>query len=175
MLLQRKVERPVTSSQPPTPAADLSKIDPQVEIIVRAGNVSVPQARSTLQTNYRVQDANHPDVIGLSVVFHPGDTYVGLAQRNSFRHQKLSFNTVGAIQQALGRAGFGLILYVTPDLPLLPDHHILAVTVNSLAQLELSDAAVDALIAVLMVVDNPYQRPDARRVSVQKRGPPCVK
>lgn len=147
------------SSQSPAPTVDLSRIDRQAEIIVRAGNAHIPQARSTFQTNYKVQDANHPDVIGLSVVFHPGDTYTGLAQRNSFRHQKLSFNTVGAIQQALGRAGFGLILYVTPDLPLLPDHHTLAVAINGLVRLELPDAAVDALIAVLMVVDNPYRRP----------------
>lgn len=142
-----------------TPIVDLTRIDAQIEISVRAGNVGVPQARDTMQTNYKAQDTVYPDTIGLSVVLRPGATYVDLAHRNSFRHKKLSYATIGTLESALGKGGYGMLLYITPDLPLLPDHHLLAITVNGVVQRALPDDAADTMIAALSVVDNPYPRP----------------
>lgn len=141
-----------------TPTLDLRTLDPTVEIIVRAGDIKAANARDTFQQNYVGTDAAHPDVVGLSVVLHPGYSYYDLAQRNHFRHRKLSYNTVAALVDGLRQAGYDLLLYITPDLPNFPDHHSLAVVRNGQRVDALPDEAADALIRVLWAnpVDNPF-------------------
>jgi len=141
---------------------DLTAMNPQVEIIVRAGNVQVQDARQVLQDNYRVEDRRYQNragqnMRGLSVVFHPGATYQLLVQRNALPHRMLSYATIARMQTALLQAQYDMILYQTPSAK-LPDHHSLVVSQNGQELLTLPDAAADALIAVLAIVPNPNPR-----------------
>lgn len=144
------------------PMVDISQLNPLVEIIVRAGNVTTQQARTVLQANYRVEDRTHQsqsgqNLRGLSVVFHIGATYQILIQRNTLPHPKISYATVAVIQTALARAGYDFRLYNTPSAK-LPDHHLLVVVQHQQELLDLPDDAADALIAVLQVITNPNPR-----------------
>jgi len=140
---------------------DLRGVNPLVEIIVRAGDVSVPGARKSLQDAYTQRDEdNYPDIIGMSVVFRPGATLDQLAQQSNFPHRKLSFSVIGRITEELERVGYEPLLFATSTSD-LPHHHSLAVArVGAMMSVEptLSDVAADALISALTVVDNPYRR-----------------
>jgi hypothetical protein len=58
----------------------------------------------------------------------------------------------------LSVARYEIVLFVTPSRR-LPDHHTLAVAVGGTTLPTLPDAAADALIRALIVVDNPYRQP----------------
>jgi len=53
--------------------------------------------------------------------------------------------------------GCELVLYVTPVAG-YPDHHTLVVVRSGMIDVTLRDEALDALIRVMTVVDNPYQQ-----------------
>jgi len=138
-----------------TPVVDLSQTTTLGEIVLRAGNPTDPNARRSMKAAYERTDPMYPDTIGLSVLFHPGATVDELAREGSFRHPKLGYAMVSHLMQALVQVGYELVLFVTPhpELPIpLPDHH-------SLGQVEskLADAAADALLHTLTMMDNPYQ------------------
>jgi len=141
-----------------TPTAKLADIGILTEILVRAGDASAPNARRTLQQAYEDLDLKYPDALGISTLFRRGATLDELAREGAFPHRKISFSVLGRIVQVLAIAGFELVLFVTPT-PRLPDHHSLAVAVSGVLQPRLSEAAADALIRALTVVDNPYQQP----------------
>jgi hypothetical protein len=146
-----------------TPRVDLSRINPLVEIMVRAGDAKSPQARKNVQAAYLKRDfANFPDAPGISVLFRPGATLDELAREGAFPHNRISFSVIGKIIEELAAVGYELVLFVTPTPALgLPDHHSLAVERAGVVEPSLPDAAADALLGALTVVDNPYrpQRP----------------
>jgi len=142
-----------------TPIVDLSQLNPLMEIIVRAGNAAAPNARLTLQEAYEDDDPAYPDAVGISTLFRAGATLDELAREGSFPHKKISFSVIGKMMNALASVGYDLVLFVTPAPNLgLPDHHSLAVSRNGMLQASLTDAAADALLRALIVVDNPYRR-----------------
>jgi hypothetical protein len=141
-----------------TPLFNLSTINPQVEIILRAGDIRQPQAREVLQRNYAAANPDYPDVVGLSVLFTPGADVVRLVQRNVVPHGRIAHATVEQIMIALRGKGFDLLLYITPDLPDLPDHHQLAVAQGGIVSSALPSDAADALLTVLHDGQNPNQR-----------------
>jgi hypothetical protein len=143
----------------PTPVVDLKALSPLMEIVLRAGDVSIAGARGSLQTAYAKRDPSYPDAVGLSVLFRRGATLDELAREGLFPHRKLSFSFIGPLIQALAVVGYEPILYVTPT-PDLPDHHSLAVGRSEQAHPTLTDAAADALIRASTVVDNPYRQPN---------------
>jgi hypothetical protein len=143
----------------PTPVIDLKALSPLMEIVLRAGDVSIAGARGSLQTAYAKRDPAYPDAVGLSVLFRRGATLDELAREGLFPHRKLSFSLIGPLLQALAIVGYEPILYVTPT-PDLPDHHSLAVGRNRVPDHILADAAADALIRASTVVDNPYRQPN---------------
>lgn len=65
---------------------------------------------------------------------------------------------VGRLIAQLGAEGYEPVLFVTPTAH-MPDHHTLAVARagSSVAEQTLPDAAADALIRAMDVVDDPYQ------------------
>jgi hypothetical protein len=145
----------------PTSRVNLAAIKPLVEILVRAGDVSVATARQSLQDAYTRRDLlNYPDAVGISTLFREGATLDDLAREGAFPHRKLSFSVIGKIMGELAKARYELVLFSTPT-PDLPDHHSLAVAYIGRAgntEPTLSDAAADALLRALTVVDNPYRR-----------------
>lgn len=56
----------------------------------------------------------------------------------------------------LASAGYEPVLYVTPVAG-YPDHHTLVVARSNMVEVTLSDAALDALIRAMTVLDNPHQ------------------
>lgn len=142
-----------------TATVDLNRINPLVEIVVRAGNTAAPNALKTLREAYGDFDPAYPDVVGISTLFRAGATLDELAREGAFPHAKISFSVVGRILDELSAAGYGLVLFVTPDIVRgLPDHHSLAVTRGGMVQSTLADDAGNALLRALMVVDNPYRQ-----------------
>ncbi len=141
-----------------TPKADLTTVAVLTEILVRAGDASAPSARQTLQKAYEDLDLAYPDAVGISTLFRQGATLDELAREGAFPHRKISFSVIGKIVAELATVGYELVLFITPT-PKLPDHHSLAVAVTGSVQPKLSDAAANALIRALTVVDNPYQQP----------------
>ncbi len=140
----------------PTPVVDLVSINPLIEIVIRAGDTSVGSARLTLQQAYLAQDPNYPDTIGFSTLFRQGATLDELAREGAFPHRKISFSVIGKIREELQQSGYEVVLFVTPT-PKYPDHHALAVSSNTSVEMTLSNAAADAIIRALTVVDNPYR------------------
>ena len=138
-----------------TPRVDLSRVSVLAEIVVRAGNVEAKAARETLQKAYDL-DPDYPDAIGISTVFREGASLDELAREAAFPHKKISFSVVGYLVAELAAAGYELVLYVTPD-PQLRNHHTLAVGIGGVVEQVLSDAAANALIRALHVIDNPYR------------------
>lgn len=143
-----------------TPRVDLSTVNQLIEIVVRAGDVHAPDARKSLQDAYARRDVvKYPDAPGISTLFRPGATLDELALEGSFPHRRISFSVIGKIIAELAAAGFELVLFVTPAPEFgLPDHHSLAVAQSGTVADILSDAAADALIRALIVIDNPYRQ-----------------
>ena len=143
-----------------TPILDLAKLDPNIEIILRAGTVQDPNAPKTLAANYARPDPLHPGVFGISVVLHPGYDVDQLTLHNQFRHPKVSYAKITAVYVALQQVGYEMILFITPDLPKMPDHHTLAVRKpGEPIEMTLPDVVGNALITHLHVVDNPHRYP----------------
>ena len=140
---------------------DLSTLDPTTEIILRSGDVSVATAPQTLQTNYIGTDATYPDAIGVSVVLKVGADIDTLTTRNPFPHRKVSYTSISHILAELVSTGYGMALYITPDLPRYPDHHSLAVTLANIVQPTLADDAAAALVRAFKqnIIQNPHQHP----------------
>ena len=153
---------------PTTPRKlDLTQPALLAEIIVRGGDLTDMRndQRKILKANYRKPGQIYT-VHGLSVFVsndpaHP-KTYQMLAADNLVPNKRLSISIIGAVKNALARAGYGTILYVTPDVN-LPDHHDLVVYTIDAAGMPTSgdmdepeDAAADAIIsAIIRVEDNP--------------------
>lgn len=148
----------------PTPVVDLIAINPLVEILVRGGDALARDARYILQQAYiRVDRVRYPDAPGVSCLFRAGATLDELAHEGQFPNAKLSYAGVGALQQELLQVGYDLVLFVTPDPDTpLPDHHSLAVAKDGQVVWSLPGEAADALIRVLIVVDNAYRTPRSR-------------
>jgi len=152
----------------PTPGTvDLTQLSSLAEIIIRGGDLHDTQTnvRQILSNNYRVYSTNY-GVYGLSVIINANPaqpaTYDQLAQRNPILNKKLSVSVMGTVKGALRRAGFGMLLYVTPSGD-LPDHHTLAVfdwdDEKQSVHHVLPDAAAAAIItAFSSVVENPYPK-----------------
>lgn len=140
-----------------TSTVDLGRVSVLQEILVRAGNVKAPGARTTLQARYE-PDRVFPNVVGLSTVFREGASLDDLARAAQFPHPRISWSVVGRIIEELRLVGYELVLFVTPT-ALLTDHHTLAVARAGTGVVEqsLPDAAADALIRALHVDDNPYR------------------
>ena len=139
-----------------TPIVDLATLNPLVEIVVRAGDATTASARTTLQTAYLARDPAYPDTIGMSTLFRIGATLDELAREGSFPRRKISFSVIGKIRTELQQDGFDLVFFITPT-STYPDHHALAVAQHQVVAMILADAAADALIRALTVVDNPYR------------------
>ena len=142
-----------------TPTVDLTTLNPQSEIVLRAGDVHAPNARERMQEAYVRLDTAYPDAIGLSVLFRPGATFDELAREGNFPHPKVSHATIARLVSELSAAGYRPALYMTPTLD-LPDHHSLAVVeaVSDAIELTLANAAAEALIRAMIVSDNPHKR-----------------
>lgn len=140
----------------PTPRVDLHVV-PLGELIIRAGDLSLPTAKKVLVDGYE-PDSHHPDVHGLSVVFHQGASLDALARTAHFPHRKISYSVVSRVQHELVTVGYEMVLFITPSARNL-DHHTLAVAQNGLIEQKLPDTAADALLRAFMVVDNPYRQP----------------
>jgi hypothetical protein len=100
---------------------DLAQAGLLAEIIIRGGDLTDTQnnQRTILQANYR-QVGQEYTVHGLSVFVsndpaHP-KTYQMLAAANRVFNKRLSISVVDAVKNALERAGYGMIFYVTPFL-----------------------------------------------------------
>lgn len=153
----------------PTPAVlDLNDLSVLAEVILRGGDLhdSSADVRLILQNNYRVLSPQY-GVYGLSVLInaHAAQpaTYDQLARRNPLFNRTLSVSVIGVVAAALRRAGYGMVLYVTPSHD-LPDHHSVAVfDVGDAAQTvhrTLPDDAAKALISAFpAAVANPYPKP----------------
>jgi hypothetical protein len=142
----------------PTPTFDLTTINPHVEVILRAGDIRQKQAREVLQRNYVAANPDYPDVVGLSVLISPGADVLRLVQRNIVPHGRVAHANVEQITTALQRIGYDMVLYITPDLPDLPDHHQLAVGQGGTVSSTLPSTAADVLLVVLQDDLNPNQR-----------------
>ena len=140
------------------PTVDLSTLNPQLEIILRAGDIRQPNAREVLQRNYAAGNPDYPTIVGLSVLFAPGADVLGIVQRNVVPHGHVAHATIQQILTSLQSHGYGMMLYITPDLPRLPDHHQLAVTSQGAVSNTLPDDAADLLLAVLHDDRNPNPR-----------------
>ena len=140
-----------------TPRVDLGAINTLAEIVVRGGDAHDPRARHALQRGYQ-QHLTFPDVQGLSVVFREGASLDELARQAAYPNAKLSYSVMSRLRAELHAAGYDLVLYITPSRR-LPDHHTLAVALGGSPLPVLPDAAADALIRALIVVDNPYRQP----------------
>jgi hypothetical protein len=86
-----------------TPRVNLTAINPQIEIVVRGGDATHPNAR-TLQNAYDL-DPTYADVIGISVLFRVGATLDELMRGGHFRHPKISYSPVGRIRSELALVG----------------------------------------------------------------------
>jgi hypothetical protein len=139
-----------------TPRIDLDAINALAEIVVRGGNVHDPRAQHT-QRAYQ-QHMSFPDVQGISVVFRERASLDELARAAQLPYPNLSYSVVSLLRGELRAVGFEMVLYITPSRR-LPDHHTLAVAAGGLTLPNLPDAAADALIRTLIVVDNPYRQP----------------
>lgn len=127
-----------------TPIVDLSRINTLTEILVRAGNVKVPEARRVLQQAYVDIDPQYPDACGISTLFREKATLDELAREGAFPHSKISFSVLSKIIEELRSVGYDLVLFITPAPALgLPDHHSLAVALSGAAQPMLSDDVYD--------------------------------
>jgi hypothetical protein len=140
------------------PTVDLSTLNPPIEIVLRAGDIRQPNAREVLQRNYAAGNPDYPTVVGLSVLFAPGAGVSGLVQRNVVPHGRVAHATIQHILASLQSQGYGMLLYITPDLPRLPDHHQLAVTSQGAVLSKLPDDAANLLLAVLHDDPNPNPR-----------------
>jgi hypothetical protein len=142
-----------------TPTVNLATINPLTEIVVRAGDAKTPEARKNLQDAYMRRDVLHyPDAPGISTLFRAGATLDELAREGSFPHRRISFSVVGKIIEELAAVGYQLVLFVTPAPELgLPDHHSLSMARAGVIEPTLPDAAADALLRALTVIDNPYR------------------
>jgi hypothetical protein len=78
-------------------------------------------------------DLAYPDAVGISMLFREGATLDEVAREGSFPHKTISFSVIGKVIDVLAKAGYELVLYVTPT-PKLPDHHSLAVAVQGVVQ-----------------------------------------
>lgn len=143
-----------------TPTVDLRQVSMLSEIVVRMGDAKGPQGRANMQNAYVRPDPQYPGIVGLSTLFRPGASLDDLARAASqvLNHRKLSWSILQRLIRELTHAGYDLVLYITPNVD-LPDHHTLAVAGAGVVQSTLPDAAADALIHALDVVDNPYRRP----------------
>lgn len=140
-----------------TPMVDLTAINQQTELVLRAGDAKHPQAHQNLLNAYDL-DRAYPDVVGISALFRVGASLDDLMREGHFRHPKVSYAPVGRIMSDLATVGYELVLFITPDLARgLPDHHTLAVARGSTVLQDLPDDAADALLGALTVVDNRYQ------------------
>ncbi len=140
-----------------TQRVEIAQVVRDVEIVVRAGDAHHPDAQARMQQAYVRFDTRHyPDAPGISVLFKPGATLNELAQEGNFPHQKLGVATLGSLVDALNLTGYQLVLFITPTQQ-LPDHHALAVAQTGQALPTLPDAAAQAILRVLQVVDNPYR------------------
>jgi Mrp family chromosome partitioning ATPase len=140
------------------PTIDLSTLNPQVEVILRAGDIRQPNAREVLQRNYAAGNPDYPTVLGVSVLFAPGADVPLLVQRNIVPHKRVAHGTIQHILIELTTQGYDMVLYVTPDLPRLPDHHQLAVIKQGVVLVTLPDDAADALLKALHDDSNPNPR-----------------
>ena len=140
------------------PIVDLNALNPQIEIILRAGDIRQPSARQVLQRNYAAGNPDYPTAVGLSVLFAPGADVLGIVQRNIVPHGHVAHATIQQILTSLSSGGYEMVLYNTPDLPRLPDHHQLAVTIQGIVLNTLPDDAADLLLVVLHDDRNPNPR-----------------
>ena len=159
----------MTGGQRLTPTVDLSALDQQTDIVIRAGDPSVPTAKAVMIRAYPDADKTYPDAVGLSTVFRQGASLDELARAANFPHGKIGFATISRLVSALRAVGYEPVLFVTPTVD-LPDHHSLAVrrilhTTGHLlvreqdVEVTLPEAAADALLRALTVMDNPYRAP----------------
>lgn len=146
-------------ASPRIPQVDLTAPSIQGDLIVRAGDVTAPSARTIMQRAYArgYRDRSGAQLPGVSVLFRPGATFDELAREGQFPNARLSYGPVAAVRGTLAAAGYELALYVTPSVD-LPDHHTLAVALAGVIQPQLPDAAFDALRLALRVADNNYRR-----------------
>jgi hypothetical protein len=143
---------------------DIATLDPNLEIILRAGDANQKDAARIFQDNYK---AGAPLKIGLSILFrrhdpqHPRTPLAMidlLTQDNPLPHKKVSWAKLSEIIAALASTGNGYALHLYSD-PIqdLPDHHLLVVVQNNLEQNTLSDEAAQALKQIMTLEDNPHR------------------
>ena len=97
-------------------------------------------------------------MFGVSVLFAPGADLSGLTLRNIVPHRRVAHATIHDVHAALSSLGYAMLLYITPDIPRLPDHHQLAVSTHGAVLGGLPDDAADILLRVLHDDVNPYPR-----------------
>jgi len=97
-----------------------NRCNPTIDIILRAGDIRQPNAREVLQRNYAAGNPDHPTVVGLSVLFAPDTDILGIVQRNVVPHGRRDHAIILQIQTSLMSKRYGMLLYITPDLPRLP-------------------------------------------------------
>lgn len=141
------------------PQIDLTQIDQYSEIIIRAGNVHIANAAQHLIDRYEEDTDFVPPIYGLSCVFRQGATVSELARAAAYPNNALSISIINALVRELKAVGHELILYITPDIPNLPDHHTLAVAQNGMPQQVLLPHVAEVLIRAFIVIDNPYKKP----------------
>jgi hypothetical protein len=137
---------------------DLTTINPSFDIILRAGDITQPNAREVLQRNYAAGNPDYLSVVGLSVLFAPGADMLYLMQHNIVPHKRVAHARVQSIVAALNSQGYDMLLYVTPDMPRLPDHHQLAVSQQGVVLTKLPDDAANLLLQALQDDINPNPR-----------------
>lgn len=149
------------SSPVPTPTVPMAYLHQPGEIILRAGDAQAVDARQRMQDAYVRRDAAYPDAVGLSVLFCLGATLDELAREGQYPHKKLSHASTSQIVTSLAAVGYVPVLFVTPITD-LPDHHSLAVAALGMStsgiEPTLPDIAADALLHILVVLDNMYRR-----------------
>jgi hypothetical protein len=142
----------------PTPAINLQKVSVLSEIVLRGGDMAHPAARNGLKAQYARPNVHYPDVrAGLSRLFRPSASLDELAREGLYRNAKLSVTILQRLMTERATVGHEVVLYVTPVAG-YPDHHTLVVVRSGVIEVTLNDAALDALIRAMTVVDNPYQQ-----------------
>lgn len=141
----------------PTPQVDLTVISPLAEIVIRAGDLTVPTAKQQLITGYG-PFIGRPGVFGLSVIFHLGYNFDTLARAAQFPNGKIGYSVIAHIQDELTdvQNGYAIVLFITPTRR-YADHHTLGITRNGQIETTLQDFVADALLRAFTVVSNPYK------------------
>jgi hypothetical protein len=143
----------------PAITVDLNALDPLAEIIIRAGVLEeTPEAIQHLIARYEPERRYDPIIYGLSTVFRQHTSLTELAQRAAFPNNKLSVSFIGVMTRELAKVKHQPVLYFTPT-DLRPDHHTLAVALDGVPQVHLTEPVARALIKAFLIIDNPYRHP----------------